>query len=145
MTRRQSPEQLDLPISLTEASRLQQELAQAEAYINDIQTERDNLKTQYARLSKAFNEIVQSSGKRIDEQSRQISRLQTQCDFLYERLKTDTRPSRAVPTPGHRWIRDELTKLLAVCHPDKWHGNPAAEELTKHVIVLRGRVQKGML
>jgi hypothetical protein len=149
MRTRHMPQQL--PLLDLETSALKEQLAGAYEYSHDLdrqlQHTRQELaqaRTSIADLQTKLDGARQAGRYALDMAYSRIETLQTQCDFLYDLLKTPTKPSSAASPPDEgalsAWMRQELTKLLTVCHPDKWHGNPAAEELTKHVIAIRQRM-----
>lgn len=57
-------------------------------------------------------------------------------DFLREA----ERGKRAAPPDDPKsFSREELTKLVALCHPDRHGGCKKAEEMTKKLLEMRGR------
>jgi ssDNA-binding Zn-finger/Zn-ribbon topoisomerase 1 len=45
------------------------------------------------------------------------------------------------PPAGSGNYERELTRLIALAHPDKWQGHPAATELTKALLAARQRLR----
>jgi hypothetical protein len=156
MKTRKRPAQLDLPTTLQEqlartTQRLcvqqaegallrgQLELAQAERQV--MITERDMLVDQLQEAKLAQWTAVSDRlvlDKALREANAKILLLQTMADNLHDMLRLQT----ADPVPADQaWLVKELTRLLSVCHPDKWRGSPVAEELTKAVLAVRQRLQ----
>lgn len=146
MTARSTPpEQLSFSLSRADATRLQEQLARAEAHILDLQCERDDLKTKVSRLHAELTACHKANRQASSEAYRKIDQLQHTVDVLFKTLKIETRTRHTLPTPDRAALVGELTTLVALVHPDKHCGAPLAEELTKAVLTLRERVQEGRL
>jgi hypothetical protein len=117
----------------------QLELAQAER--NVAMAERDVVVDQLheARMAQlaAVSDRLKAD-KQLREAKSQILVLQSMADGLIEVLRQRTQEA---PPVDQAWLVKELTRLLTVCHPDKWQNSPVAEALTKEVLAVRQRLQ----
>ena len=112
---RRSPRQLERLMVQLEAERRKQAALRQE--LTDVKLDRQSLKASYRDLQKAFNRVTN--------------------------LRRSWNPAAA--TDGHltaKRVDDELRRLLAVCHPDKWQDHPVATELSKAVGELRERLKR---
>jgi hypothetical protein len=126
-------EQLLLPSSLDEAVTLREELARGHARITDLEAENQRQQEELRIAGRAYWQDLDEAYRRLDTWRK-----------AYELLREHHQEQPAPPGAIERaWIERELTRLVAVTHPDKWAGSPAAEELTKQVLALRQRVQEG--
>jgi hypothetical protein len=130
MTRRQTPEQLSLPGTSTEVTALK-------AYVTDLCDENRALKDELHAVRLAARQALDEAYRRIE-----------QWEWCYDTLRgaSSTQSSATLPPDAlaqRTWMHRELTKLLAIAHPDKWSGSSVAEEVTKHIIDMRQRLQEG--
>lgn len=56
------------------------------------------------------------------------------------------RLQQAPPTSSaeRQMLVKDLTRLLAVCHPDRWQDSPVATEISKQLIAIRDRLKEGV-
>jgi hypothetical protein len=146
-TQRSAAEQLTLPGTLPEPPSVEERLEYAIAHIREQSTECAELRQHLTELRAELREAhtqryaaladCQAAQKALLEAKSQILMLQTMSDGLYDLLRGKTHE----PPADQAWLVKELTRLLSVCHPDKWQGAPVAEELTKEVLKVRQRLQ----
>lgn len=61
-----------------------------------------------------------------------------------ERQRTAPPSSPPASSAERQALVKDLTRMLTVCHPDRWGGESAvAHELTKHLVSLRDRLKEG--
>lgn len=169
MTRTTRAEQLDLCLSMGASVDLQQDIARTEAYARDVADENARLTAANAKLEQHIAALKK------DKQAweRSYKRLKTERDQIYEARLTDTEhPLHQECTQLREEVdslrsklyqrvwaelegmrrqpvsidKQALTRLLTLCHPDKWsHPEASALTLAHEVSVLvtkmRGEVQ----
>jgi hypothetical protein len=145
MKGRRHPTQLELPGTLLETVSLQEDLERATAYIQEQRAECDELRrqlaesqAQYRGANAKLTKFHQMGMGGLLEAKSKIRMLEMLCDSLKLLLLEKAQTAPPVDQP---WLLKELTRLLTICHPDKWQGSPVAEELTKQVLVVRQRLQ----
>lgn len=137
-----SAAQLSLPGTLVEPTppTVEEKLEWATAHIQEQEAECDTLRQQLRGLQMERYAVLSaklSAEKALLEAKSKILMLQTLCDGMVDHQRW-----KAQETPvDQTWLIREMTRLLTLCHPDKWHGSPVAEELTKHVLEVRHRLQ----
>jgi hypothetical protein len=80
---------------------------------------------------------------------RELTRERDTLQLGYDRLLAEVRQLRrlkAPPTLTAAALVRELTRVLALVHPDKWGGeSTVALECTKQLVALRAKIQEGRL
>lgn len=72
---------------------------------------------------------------------REIERLRARCSALEAECVRLKALSARVPWPEEEVVR-ALTRLISVCHPDKWGGESrVATALTQELLALRAKLQ----
>jgi chromosome segregation ATPase len=147
-TQRSAAAQLTLPGTVPEPPSVQQRLEYALAHIQEQDVECTELRQYITELRAELREVqtarlaAVSDRLKADNQLReaksQILVLQTMSDGLIDLLRQRTQEA---PPVDQTWLLKEVTRLLTVCHPDKWQGSAVAEELTKEVLAVRQRLQ----
>jgi chromosome segregation ATPase len=167
-TQRSPAEQLTLPGTLLEPKpfTIEDKLAYARGLIQERDEEAEALRQQLRATEAQFQETQTRLRAQLDEAQDQlhdtrmaqlaavkgrleadhalreakgkILMLETLCSNLHALLR---HPSPDAPPADQAWLVKELTRLLSVCHPDKWQGAAVAEELTKEVLKVRQRLQ----
>jgi hypothetical protein len=138
---RSATAKLDLPGPVAQTVSLQEQLDRATAYMQAQNAACASLQqhlheAKLAQWTAVSDRLVLD--KALREANAKILMLQTMADSLHDRLRQQT------PEPvgaDQAWLVKELTRLLSVCHPDKWQNSPVAEELTKEVLKVRQRLQ----
>lgn len=75
---------------------------------------------------------------------RQVTRERDTLRAGYEQLLGEVRQLRRVRTPPADTLVRELTRLIGVCHPDRWGGESAvATALTQELLAVRERLREG--
>jgi hypothetical protein len=81
----------------------------------------------------------------LQQQLRQVTRERDTLQVGYEQLLAEVRHLRRQkrPLPDTAFLVRELTRLLTVCHPDRWGGDsPVATALTQALLTVRERLQQ---
>jgi hypothetical protein len=138
---RKPPAHRDLPGPVAQTVSLQEQLDRATAYMQAQNAACASLQQHLHEAKLAQWTAVSdrlASTKALVEATAKIVMLQTRVDGLNDLLRQQT----PAPVPADQaWLVKELTRLLSVCHPDKWQGAAVAEELTKAVLAVRQRLQ----
>lgn len=143
---RHAPEQLSLPGTLPVPPTIEDELESAVAYIHTQRAEYAELQQQLREVGRQLREAKTERSAAITARLIAEGALQTAqiTILLLESRALDReefwRQQTQTPPVDQSWLLREMTRLLTLCHPDKWQGSPVAEELTKHVLEVRQRL-----
>lgn len=75
---------------------------------------------------------------------RNLTRQRDRLQAGYDQLLAEVRQLRKVKALPSRTLERELTRLITLCHPDKWQGEGAlAHLLTTELLTLRDRLKEG--